>query len=337
MVEVSLSLEGFSQRYDYSNYTEVSDFLGNPYDRTEFERIVNHRGARRGDVSISLLSPHRTRSILLPYRTRDFINTEGFSSWPFMSVIHWSEDPQGLWSLLVSYRSLTGYVSVTNLTVTMYGTTAIPEAVRRIPSECDVGCRGRCAAAGPTFCDSCRNFRNASTLECVDSCADGLEIHNGYCIDPLANNTYRYMPQSFSRPNVVDNTTNTTNGTGFLNRTLSLATSSLTRLSSLTSHPAPTTEPSVSSTMFSVTPSLTTGSRHVMTTMGVSPTSSVRPPLVSTSLLPSEAPSIHSASATSTVVVPTPTLSVSSALHAQTHWLLSLMCLCTVFVVLQLY
>ena len=191
VVEVSLTINGNAAEYDVSDYYSISKLLNNEQD---LYNLVHHSDARRGDISILLKSPHRTHSELLPNRERDFVNSDGFDSWPFMSVLHWGEDPRGLWSITISYRSTTGYATVNNVTVTLYGTATVPEAVSSIPTECDPACKTRCAAPGPRFCDSCKMFRNAITLECVESCADEFQIHSGYCLDPSVNYTYTYTP-----------------------------------------------------------------------------------------------------------------------------------------------
>ena len=187
---MSLSLNGHSVEYDYSDYYSISSLLNVQYDKQDLDRLVYHSGARRGDVSVLLKSPHRTKSLLLPYRRRDFINSEGFDSWPLTSVLHWGEDPRGLWSITVSYRSTTGHATLNNVTVTLYGSATVPEAVSRIPTECDPACKGRCTAPGPRFCDACKVLRNATTLECVASCPDEFRVHSGYCVDPSINYTY---------------------------------------------------------------------------------------------------------------------------------------------------
>ena len=185
-----MSINGYAVEYDYTDYYSILNFLNVQYDKQDLDRLVYHSGARRGDISILLKSPHRTNSLLLPYRRRDFINSEGFDSWPLMSVLHWGEDPRGLWSISISYRSTTGYATVNNVTVSLYGSATVPEAVSRIPAECDPACKGRCTAPGPRFCDSCRVLRNATTLECVASCPDEFRVHSGYCLDPSINYTY---------------------------------------------------------------------------------------------------------------------------------------------------
>ena len=180
-MKISLELKGEFDLYSYSNYSETDP----PF---------NHNQAQRGQVSITLTSPRETVSTLLPSREKDFINSEGFDSWPFMSVHHWGEDPKGDWTLKVHYRSSSGCVSVTNATVVLYGTKRRPKAVRGMPRDCDASCARNCSRRGNQFCDACTDLRNSTTLECTNSCASDFNSENGYCIDPLETISYAYTP-----------------------------------------------------------------------------------------------------------------------------------------------
>ena len=57
--------------------------------------------ASRGDISLKLTSPSGTQSTLLAPRKHD-ASTAGFSSWPFMTVHNWGENPHGVWKLTVT-------------------------------------------------------------------------------------------------------------------------------------------------------------------------------------------------------------------------------------------
>lgn len=48
VVEVSLSLNGHSVEYDYSDYYSISSLLNVQYDKQDLDRLVYHSGARRG-------------------------------------------------------------------------------------------------------------------------------------------------------------------------------------------------------------------------------------------------------------------------------------------------
>ena len=139
---------------------------------------------RRGTVTMSLTSPLGTTSTLLPLRQGD-ISSGSYSHWPLMSVHFWGEDPEGTWTVSVAYMGKVEEIRVEIPSVTLYGTSTVPEAVSRIPSQCSAECdstRG-CSAEGAEFCDACAQLRMSSTLECVSSCPEGLDERNGYCYD----------------------------------------------------------------------------------------------------------------------------------------------------------
>ena len=118
---MSLSIEGVSYYSEY-DYDDLDDYVGDLYDWLEDSH------PRRGDNKIELTSPQGTKSILLPYRNYDFINAEGYDDWPFMSVHFWGENPIGNWTLKITYKSGSGYVSMSGLSMTLYGTATIPTA-----------------------------------------------------------------------------------------------------------------------------------------------------------------------------------------------------------------
>ena len=200
---LTLYLEDYGTKYDYYDYVDafydyyIDDY--NDFEDSEYldeipkgnrKRDINDwledPHPKRGDIQVELVSPNGTKSILLPYRNYDFVNVEGYDSWPFMSVHYWGENPQGTWTITVHYQSSAGRVSVSMNSFEMYGTSIIPEAVSRIPDQCDDACASGCAAAGPEYCDACKELRNATTLECVDSCSESNYIeYNGYCVDEL--------------------------------------------------------------------------------------------------------------------------------------------------------
>jgi hypothetical protein len=177
VVTMSLTLRSYGTSYDYDDFgyelilnpDHIYTWLASPH-------------PKRGDIQITLTSPQGTTSTLLPYRLYDFVNERGYSSWPFMSVHHWGENPVGSWNLRVSYRSSRGYVSMSGLHMRLYGTTVTPPAVAHIPSRCDHACRGRCSGTGPQSCDVCRLKRVAITRECVSSCPRGTHSYKNYCL-----------------------------------------------------------------------------------------------------------------------------------------------------------
>ena len=201
---LSLYLEEYGTEYDYYDYIDAFyDYYRDNKDNKDFKDFdyldeipkgnrkqniydwLEDSHPKRGDIQVELVSPSGTKSILLPYRKYDFINAYGYNIWPFMSVHYWGENPQGTWTIIVRYQSSAGRVSVSMNSFEMYGTSTIPEAVSRIPDQCDDACASGCAAAGPEYCDACKDLRNATTLECVDSCSESYIEYNGYCVDEL--------------------------------------------------------------------------------------------------------------------------------------------------------
>ena len=137
---------------------------------------------RRGDIQLQLTSPSNTTTTLLPYRDFDFVNSEGYDDWPFMTVHNWGEKPHGVWSLRVSYKSSSGFVRVSGVNLTLYGTWQTPESVRTIPDQCHSSCARGCWEKSSASCDVCDNLRLDSTLECVDKCPSGFTEYKSYCI-----------------------------------------------------------------------------------------------------------------------------------------------------------
>ena len=176
VVAITLEIHGYGAPYDYEDFynelygdEDIYDWLGTPH-------------PRRGDVKIELTSPAGTRSTLLPHRDYDFINTEGYTNWPFMSLHFWGENPAGTWTLQTSFRASSGHIALKDASITLHGVADIPLSVASIPSSCHPSCVRGCHAEGPQNCDSCRNFRLASTLECVDKCPNGAVPYKKYCV-----------------------------------------------------------------------------------------------------------------------------------------------------------
>ena len=195
VITMSLRVHGYSRSYDYSDFQDEIDSITDVDDLYDWLEASH---PRRGDIKILLRSPQGTTSTLLPYRNYDFVNAEGYDNWPFMSVHHWGENPSGQWTLTVYFKSSSGYVSMSGLRVTLYGTTETPQAVANIPSECDPACARSCSGPGPDHCDACRHLRIASTLQCVTTCPTGTTLHNGYCLGELPIQCSESIIQNFS-------------------------------------------------------------------------------------------------------------------------------------------
>ena len=173
VAEMTLTLS-MDDDNDYNEYGYM-DYYYNP-------SVMYHSGPRRGAISIKLTSPSGTVSTLLPERRDDFVSDQGYQNWPFMSVHYWAEDPFGEWVLDVYFSSPSGYVSVQDLNLILYGTSVVPQSVHRIPAQCSSLCERGCAASGERYCDSCKHSRMPDTLKCVDACPSGLCDVDGYCV-----------------------------------------------------------------------------------------------------------------------------------------------------------
>ena len=138
---------------------------------------------RRGDIQVELTSPHGTTSVLLPFRSNDDDYDEGFPNWPFMSVHFWGENPNGIWTLNITYKGNSGATAlIPSPTLTFFGTATKPPA--NVKENCHSNCARSCAAGGSSiYCDSCKKglYRNAVTLDCVEECPTDLEMRSGYC------------------------------------------------------------------------------------------------------------------------------------------------------------
>ena len=172
VLNMTLSIEGHT--ISVSNSSEYYDVV---YD----QGYGRHGYPKRGDIRIKLTSPQDTVSVLLGYRNYDRYNNIGYSSWPFMSVHHWGEYPIGQWKLSVSFRATLGFVSATIHSMTLYGTTEIPVAVKSTPNICHPACDRGCSGIRAQDCDVCKDNRFNSTLECVYSCPLGATEQNKYC------------------------------------------------------------------------------------------------------------------------------------------------------------
>ena len=129
VARMSLYVRGYpySSEFDYDDfYDAIYDYY---YDIDRIYDWLQSPHPRRGDIKIELTSPHGTTSVLLPYRNYDFVNEEGYDDWPFMSVHFWGENPVGTWTLKITFKSGSGYVTMSGLSMTLYGTATVPTAV----------------------------------------------------------------------------------------------------------------------------------------------------------------------------------------------------------------
>ena len=110
-----------------------------------------------------------------------------------MSLHFWGENLIGNWMSTVSYHSIIGKVKVSNVKVVLYGTKSTPDSVKKIPSICPSSCvhTKHCFSV---HCDSCKNFRDPQTLQCLNSCLNCTTLFSNYCIDPNSDFNHTAMP-----------------------------------------------------------------------------------------------------------------------------------------------
>lgn len=148
-------------------------------EHTQVVTSLSLPSGNRGSVTIKLISPQGTESTLLPYRKRDY-HSEGFHQWPFMTVQSWGENPRGIWKFRMEGLDRVRAV-LDSLQLVLYGTKETHVSVRSIPSECHPECQGGCAKPGAKFCDACKHFRMAASLECVERCPEGTYTNYHMC------------------------------------------------------------------------------------------------------------------------------------------------------------
>ena len=224
-------------QYDYDDYYNAAQ-----HGSSTLDDVLMHSYVRRGDISITMTSPSKTQSTILPYRDRDFINTRGYWKWPFLSVHFWGENPAGTWTIRVSSRSVATAAIVSDVKVTLYGTKQVPYSVGQIPSTCSPSCHPSKGCLSPECCDACRAYRDAVTLECLSSCPNGTQAVNNYCIN--TNESINYEYESGTVSSAHDQITPTAVYVPTGTSTLSHATSSSDYLyATPTSRPQPTGNP----------------------------------------------------------------------------------------------
>lgn len=89
------------------------------------QAVVTIAASRRGDISLTLISPSNTPSQVLNSRPKD-PSGKGFSEWPFMSVHFWGEPAMGTWTLSVT-NSGDGSMKLQRWWLVHHGTEVLPE------------------------------------------------------------------------------------------------------------------------------------------------------------------------------------------------------------------
>lgn len=194
VVTLSLEIGDYGREYTIEDFKTYERSIGN--DTVSLREWLSDPHPKRGDVQIQLTSPRNTTSILLPYRDFDFINSDGYDQWPFMTVHNWGENPTGTWSLQISYKSSSGYVRVSGVDLTLYGTWSVPDSIQDVPDKCDDTCARGCWGDSSKNCDVCTKLRLDDSQECVNECPSGYTQYKSYCL--------------FINPETTNNTTNNT-------------------------------------------------------------------------------------------------------------------------------
>ena len=134
VLTASLKIE-YVRRYIITDYYRFIKYEA--IDEASVKRWLLDPHPRRGDIMIELTSPQGTTSTFLPYRNYDFVNSddEGYAYhlWPFMSVHYWGENPVGTWTMTVTFKSSSGYISVFNVDLALTSMQYTPQAVANIP------------------------------------------------------------------------------------------------------------------------------------------------------------------------------------------------------------
>lgn len=87
------------------------------------QAVITLNATRRGDVTLFLISPLGTRSMILNRRPNDDDRHDGFTKWPFMTTHTWGENPRGKWTLEAKFESQllqSGYIK--EWTLMLHGT-----------------------------------------------------------------------------------------------------------------------------------------------------------------------------------------------------------------------
>ena len=119
----------------YRYYLDEIDALYKLYeDRYYLNYNFYNNRAKRGDISVTLTSPQGSTSTLLFNRPYDIVTTEGYLNWPFLSVLHWGENPNGQWTIRVYWKNSRGSARMSNISVSLYGVSGTPTAVSETPT-----------------------------------------------------------------------------------------------------------------------------------------------------------------------------------------------------------
>jgi len=93
------------------------------------QAVISLNSTRRGDMTLYLISPSGTRSMILSRRPKDDDRRDGFTNWPFMTTHIWGENPRGKWRLVARFQGeipQNGWIN--RWTLMLHGTKEAPYA-----------------------------------------------------------------------------------------------------------------------------------------------------------------------------------------------------------------
>lgn len=119
-VEIDMTTEGCHGQANEVNFLE------------HVQVTLNMDYTKRGALSIDIVSPSGTKTMLLSERPSD-MSDAGFKDWTFMSVHNWGESPAGTWKLFIRDRAgHSGNAGVVkSVKLTLHGTRVQPDHVIR--------------------------------------------------------------------------------------------------------------------------------------------------------------------------------------------------------------
>uniref|UniRef100_A0A5S6QXJ9 Neuroendocrine convertase 2 n=1 Tax=Trichuris muris TaxID=70415 RepID=A0A5S6QXJ9_TRIMR len=93
------------------------------------QAVVSLNSTRRGDVTLYLISPSGTQSMILSRRPKDDDSQDGFTNWPFMTTHTWGERSAGTWRMAIRFQGTTRQTGwINRWTLMLHGTKEPPYA-----------------------------------------------------------------------------------------------------------------------------------------------------------------------------------------------------------------
>ncbi|EDV26519.1 uncharacterized protein TRIADDRAFT_54612 [Trichoplax adhaerens] len=147
---------------------EKSEAIVNYLEHVQAVISLSHN--QRGLITIQLISPAGTKSVLFDRRQQD-TSRAGFKNWPLMTTHFWGEKSAGNWTLIIINKdSNSGKLKGWKLV--LFGTTSKPHDLYY--SSCNPECErsSGCNGPGAADCRICRHFQ-AADGRCVKNCSNG--------------------------------------------------------------------------------------------------------------------------------------------------------------------